>query len=155
VPFEERGARADEYIEAMRALWTEDKPSYQGRFVSFSGVQARPRPVQQPHPPFIVGGMSAAAYRRATRFGNGWYGFALDLDGTEQSLAGLRKAAKDATRPAELGELEISVTPRIALDHDTLRRFEDLGVDRVVSLIPRGDPDKLTRFVEELASAAP
>lgn len=155
VPFEERGARADEYIEAMRSLWTDEKPAYHGRFVSFSDVQARPRPVQQPHPPFIVGGMSDAAYRRATRSGNGWYGFALDLAGTEQSIAGLRKAAESTERPTELGELEISVTPRIPLDRDTLLRFQDLGVDRVVSLMPGRDEEKLLRIVDELANASP
>lgn len=153
VPFAERGARADEYIEAMRALWTEDKPSYQGKYVSFSGIQARPRPVQQPHPPFIVGGMSAPAYRRANTYGNGWYGFALDLDGTKQSLAGLRGAAVETTRPAALGELEISVTPRIPVDRDTLRRFEDLGVDRVVAMIRGRTKDEVLACVEELASA--
>ena len=51
VPFEERGERADEYLEAMIAIWCQDKPAYAGRFVSFEGVQARPRPVSDPHPP--------------------------------------------------------------------------------------------------------
>ena len=75
--------------------------------------------------------------------------------GTEKSIAGLKKAAEATTRPADLGELEITVTPRIPLDRDTLRRFEDLGVHRVVSLLPGRDTEKLLRFVEELASAAP
>ena len=90
VPFEERGARTDEYIEAIRALWSETAPGYRGQFVSFDGIDAQPRPLQKPHPPIVVGGLSAPALRRAVRAGNGGYGFALDLDATERALAGLR-----------------------------------------------------------------
>lgn len=154
VPFEGRGERADEYIEAMRALWTEDKPAYQGKFVSFSGIQAHPRPVQRPHPPFVIGGMSQAAYRRATRYGNGWYGFALDPDGTAQCLASLREAGKHTERPEALGALEITVTPRLPLDRETLRRFEDLGVHRVAAILRGRTHDELRAFVDDLAGVA-
>ena len=75
IPFEERGARASEHIEVLRALWTEDAPTFDGRFSRFAGIQSRPRPVQEPHPPIHVGGSSPAALRRAVRQGDGWYGF--------------------------------------------------------------------------------
>src|SRR5688572_8041413 len=101
-PFEDRGAVTDEYLGAMRAIWSMDQPAYQGRFVSFAGVQARPRPVQQPSPPIVIGGHTPAAYRRAVTLGNGWYGFALDLEATERAVAGLRRAAERSPRPAEL-----------------------------------------------------
>src|ERR1700755_1120319 len=61
--FAERGAVTDEYLDATRALGYDEHPSYQGRFAAFSGVDASPRPVQQPVP-LIVGGHSAPAYRR-------------------------------------------------------------------------------------------
>jgi probable F420-dependent oxidoreductase len=154
IPFEERGARADEYLDAMKTLWADEKPSFDGRFTSFSGVQARPRPLQQPHPPIIVGGRSNAAYRRATRRANGWYGFALDFEGTEAALSGLRDSAKQAERPASLGDLEISVTPTCKVDRDAIRRFEDMGVQRVVSLMPGRDRDSILAFVEALAEEA-
>jgi len=51
VPFADRGRRTDEYIEAILALWTQDKPEYKGEYVAFGGIQAQPRPVQSPHPP--------------------------------------------------------------------------------------------------------
>ena len=65
VPWKERGARMSEHIEVIRALWTQDKPEFKGRFTSFSGIQSHPHPVQKPHPPILVGGMSASAHRRA------------------------------------------------------------------------------------------
>lgn len=127
----DRGARTDEFLAAMRRLWDEPTPSFDGRFVSFADVLQRPRPVQQPHPPIVIGGQSSAAYRRAIQAGNGWYGFDLDLEETAQALAGLRDAASRYERPAGLGELEITITPHGTVDLDTARRYADMGVHRL------------------------
>src|SRR5438445_13059512 len=70
-----------------------------------------PRPVQQPTPPIVVGGRTAPAFRRAVTQGHGWYGFGLNVDETQKFVAALREAGKKHSRPAELGRLEISVTP--------------------------------------------
>jgi alkanesulfonate monooxygenase SsuD/methylene tetrahydromethanopterin reductase-like flavin-dependent oxidoreductase (luciferase family) len=86
--------------------------------------------------PIVVGGESPAAYRRAVEQGHGWYGFALDLETTAACLDGLRKAAARYERPADLGELEISVTPVLDPDRDAASRFADLGVHRLI-LRPR------------------
>ena len=152
VPFSDKGARADEYIDAIRALWTQEKPEFHGRFVDFAGIDAHPRPTQQPHPPIVVGGHSPGAHRRAVSRGNGWYGFALDVDATQKNLAGLREAEQQAGRPSELGRLEISVTPGVALDRDTIRRYQDLGVDRLIPLSAERSADGLVDFVEKAAA---
>ncbi len=75
VPFERRGRRMDEYIEAIRAAWTEERASYRGEFVQFDDVVLNPKPLTPGGPPIIVGGDSAAAMRRAARLGDGWYGW--------------------------------------------------------------------------------
>jgi probable F420-dependent oxidoreductase len=134
VPMRERGARTDEYLAAMREVWYAESPAFTGRHARFSGIQARPRPVGRV--PVAVGGHTPAAYRRAVEQGDGWYGFALDLDATAACLEGLREAAARHERPAELGTLEISVTPRGTPDPDTAARFAEMGVDRLV-LMPR------------------
>jgi len=152
--FAERGERTDEYIEAMLALWTQEKPRFEGRFVSFSGIDAQPRPIQKPHPPIVVGGMSPPALRRAVRWGNGWYGFALDLDATAQCVDGLRRAQQRVERGSELGSLEISVTPSGLLDADTLSGYEELGVDRLVVLGLGANAEDLIAFIEATASRA-
>ena len=160
IPYEERGARTSEHIEVIRTLWTADQPAFEGRFTSFSGIQSRPRPVQSPHPPILVGGMSPPALRRAVRHGDGWYGFFQDLDGTAASLRGLEEAAKRVERPADLGRLEISVTPPGPVDADTAKRFEDLGVDRLILMrgfedmagsSGREAEDAVIRFLEDTA----
>ena len=153
VSFERKGARADEAIEVLRTLWTQPKPTFQGEFWSFSGIQAHPMPVQKPHPPIVVGGHSPGAFRRAVRQGNGWYGFALDVERTRECVAGLEKARADVARPAALGKLELGVTPAVALDRDSVRRYEDLGVERLVPIARGRSADELVAFVEQTARA--
>jgi probable F420-dependent oxidoreductase len=140
VSLAERGARTDEYLAAMRALW-DAAPSFTGRFVSFSGVVQHPSPVQRPHPPIVVGGHSAAAYRRAARHGSGWYGWGLDVEQTGKALADLAAATRAEQRPAALGELEITITPPGPPDLDTARRYADLGVDRLIIELEGIDDD--------------
>ena len=151
VPYHERGARADEYLAAIRAIWSEGTPSYHGRYVSFHDVIAYPHPVQQPAPPIVVGGRAAPVLRRAVEQANGWYGFALDLDETAALLAQLRQAAARYPGPPELGELEISVTPRVPLDKDTALRFAELGVHRLILIPPRDkDAPALEQWVKSM-----
>ena len=152
IPFNHKGARSIEYLEAMLAVWTQPQPRYRGRFVNFEGIQSLPRPLQQPHPPIVIGGGTPEAFRRAVAHGNGWYGFALDLDATARSVAGLRVAARACRRPMGLGELEISVTPAGKLDAEAVKRFADLGVHRlVVSRMAATESDML-KLVDKIAA---
>ncbi len=149
-PFENRGAVTDEAIQVIKSLWTQLKPEHQGEYWSFSGIDAQPRPVQQPHPPIVIGGMSKAAARRAARVGNGWYGFMTDLAATEKSLRWIEEASGE--RPAELGPLEISVTPPPPVTAATIEKYESLGVHRIIAL-PRPDSvDTVLGSVDELAT---
>lgn len=151
--FEHRGARCDEYLEAILALWTGEPPCFSGETVAFSGIDAHPRPVQKPHPPILVGGYSAPAFRRAQRFGAGHYGFLRTLERVEGDLAGLSRARGEVERDVALGELEISVTPPPGLDADAAARFADLGVHRLVLLPVVRTADELLRFVERAGAS--
>ena len=73
VPFAERGPMTDEYLRAMRELWTSPAPSFSGRYTRFADVVFEPKPIQKPHPPIWVGGHSRAALRRAVEFGATWH----------------------------------------------------------------------------------
>jgi probable F420-dependent oxidoreductase len=142
--FAERGAVTDEYLDAMEHLWYDERPEYHGRFVDFAGIDAHPRPVQRPIP-LVVAGHSPAAYRRVVARANGWYGYWLTPDDVARSLAGLREAADRVERPAALGELEISVTPRGRLTPERAAAFAEVGVHRLVPLaLPNGDEPAAT-----------
>ncbi len=138
VPMARRGERMDDYIDAMRALWSMDHPQHSGPFVSFSGVAAHPRPLQRPAPPIVVGGESRAALRRAITKGNGWYGFGLGPSLARQCIEAISQLAKEYERPPELGELELTITPVGPLDPGIAEHYEQLGVHRLV-LLPQPD----------------
>jgi probable F420-dependent oxidoreductase len=133
VPMEGRGARADEYLAAMRALWEKEAPAFRGRHVEFEGVDAHPRPVQRPLP-VVVGGHSAVAHRRAVQHADGWYGFFLDREATAKQVDSLRREAEAAAR--ELDDFSITVSPGERLNEGVVGDYADLGVDRLV-LVPR------------------
>jgi probable F420-dependent oxidoreductase len=161
VPFGTRGRRADEWIDALRSLWHDDQPELRGEFVDFGGIQSRPQPLQPGGPPIIASGMSVAARRRAVARCNGWYGFFQDLDSTAAAITELDRLAGEVERPAHLGPLEITVTPVPGpMDADTAKRYEDLGVDRLVLLQDfsdmAGGPDAAKRgmFLAEMEACA-
>jgi probable F420-dependent oxidoreductase len=80
VPFEKRGARLDEYIQLFRKLWTEDNPSFHGKFWQIEEVGFAPKPVQKPCPPIWTGGHSAPALRRAGRLADAWHAVGVPPD---------------------------------------------------------------------------
>jgi probable F420-dependent oxidoreductase len=157
--YEERGAVTDEAIDALRALWTQEKPAFSGRYFQFSGIDAHPRPVQKPHPPIVIGGMSRPAARRAVQRGDGWYGFFTNPELTARSLGWIREATAAGVRPAGSAALEISVTPPPPITTELVEQYAELGVHRLIGLAPAGfagprDVDGMLRFVDELAELA-
>lgn len=149
--FAQRGAVTDEYLDAMQTLWYDEHPEYHGRFVDFGGVDAHPRPVQQPIP-LVVAGHSPPAYRRVIAQAHGWYGYALTPEQVASSIAALRTAADQVERPAALGELEISVTPRGRLTPEAATAYAEAGVHRLVVLSPV-TPDGPARAIETAIQA--
>src|SRR3954462_12987094 len=109
-PFAERGAVTDEYMDAMRVIWTQDKPVFHGKYVNIDGLLTDPKPVQKPHPPIWVGGESGPSMRRAARIGDAWYPIGsnnahlLDtLPRLEAGIARLRKLTREAGRDPDAG----------------------------------------------------
>lgn len=75
IPFHERGAMAEEYIQAILALWTQENPEFEGKYVSFRDVAFEPKPVQKPHIPVWFGGDADAVLKRTARYAQGWWPF--------------------------------------------------------------------------------
>jgi probable F420-dependent oxidoreductase len=72
-PFEKRGAVTNEYLDIFKELWSNDNPTFQGEYCSFSDIMFEPKPIQKPHPPIWIGGESKPAMRRAARHGTAWH----------------------------------------------------------------------------------
>jgi probable F420-dependent oxidoreductase len=110
LPFDKRGAMTDDYLAAIKAAWSCDAASYQGRFVAFRDVGTAPRPLRAPHPPIWVGGASDAALRRAVDHGDGWHPIRFRLDWLrDKALPRLREIAERAGKPLP------ALCPRIRL----------------------------------------
>ena len=145
VPMAGRGARADDYLAAMRGLWEDEAPAYHGRYVDFQGVDAHPRPAQRPLP-IVVGGHTGAAFRRAARHADGWYGFLVGLRAMAEYRQALDAAIEQAGRERQL---HVSVSPSRRLDEDVVQRYAQLGVDRLIVIPPPGlGIDEVAEFVE-------
>jgi probable F420-dependent oxidoreductase len=144
VPMERRGEKMDDALRAMRALWTMEQPAHHGPSASFSNVAAYPRPIQRPMPPVVIGGESPAALRRAITMANGWYGFGLTLEQTKQHIVSLKRTGEQHGRPAELGELEITVTPVGKFDRRSVEAYAAAGVHRLV-VLPRPEASRAQR----------
>jgi probable F420-dependent oxidoreductase len=157
IPFATRGRRTDECIDAIRALWLQPSPEYHGEFVSFDGVNAFPRPVQQP-PPILVGGSSPAAFRRVVERGDGWIGGGGTPDALRDALALLGDARARYERPAARGDVELTVTCSGVLDRGLVAQFADLGVRRIVVGFRAygfdATRDGYLRWVDQVARAA-
>lgn len=118
VPPHDRGARFEEYLRCLHALWTDDPVEFTGAFYTVPRSHQRPRPQQQPHPPVLVGGTAPAALRRAGRLAQGWIASSgHDHAEIGRSTAVVREAARTAGRdPAGLTILVRGVVDLV--DHD-------------------------------------
>jgi probable F420-dependent oxidoreductase len=110
VPFARRGAVSNDYLAAIKKLWTSDVASHSGPFVSFKDVHTGPRPLRSPHPPIWVGGSSDAALRRAVRYGDAWHPNRVRMDWLRDT--GVPKIAAIA---AAEGKPVPALCPRIRL----------------------------------------
>jgi probable F420-dependent oxidoreductase len=98
IPYEERGPRTDDAIRAMKTLWIEPQPSYQGAYFSIPPVHFFPTCVQQPHVPIWIGGNGPRPFRRAVELGDGWIPLAGSLEGTVTSIGRLGELLEAAGR---------------------------------------------------------
>jgi probable F420-dependent oxidoreductase len=149
---ETRGARTDEGIDALRAIWTQDEVSFAGEHFSFSRVRSHPKPVQATIP-IVVGGHSAVAARRAGQRGDGF--FPLGLDG---ELLGRRLAQMaDAARAADRDPATIPLTLGGLLGEGTTAALTEAarrGAERVVLSTRIDDLDQLRRDMDAAVAAA-
>ena len=148
VPFTERGARLDEYLRCLQALWSDDPVEFSGRFYTVPRSLCRPKPQQRPRPPILVGGYAPATVRRAATLGDGYLGGNVPLARVVPLVEELRAAAAAAGRdPASLrivcrGSVRLFDEPLAGDDRrplwgslDQIRtdvaRYRDAGLDEL------------------------
>jgi len=151
VPYERRGARMDEYLRCLQALWTRDPVEFAGEFYVVPRSHTGPRPVQKPHPPVLLGGAAKPALRRAGRLAQGWIASSgQDLHDLGASIEIVRAGAREAGR--DPGALQIVVRRTLeGMREADLGELAALGVTEVIldlNLSPEtgagaGDPERV------------
>ena len=139
-PYHERGNQTDEYLQVMKALWTQDEAQFDGRYEKFSGIKCEPKPVQKPHPPIWIGGHSKRALRRTATLGDGWYGtsgstapFWRDPDGFAKDIVSIKELAEQGGRdPDSLTYAALLYERTFENVLRALPRYEQAGLNHVV-----------------------
>jgi probable F420-dependent oxidoreductase len=139
-----RGALLDERIEAIKALWTAEPAEYHGKYVDFDSSYLRPKPVQTPHPPIVIGGDSDATVKRVIRHGAGWIANPAPVEHLRHRLGQLRDGAGHDVPLTTFG------TP---IKPDYWHALEDLGFEQVNLLLPTVPHDESLRLLDEYADA--
>ena len=147
VDFSTRGARTDESIQAMRALWNNTPASFHGKYYHFHDVKSLPKPVNNAVP-IHVGGHSAAAARRAGRYGDGFFPTIVQPDKLQQIFGHARDEAAKAGRDSSAIEMTAMAAPKL----EAVKAAQDAGADRVIFGPPSSDPARLRAGLERIAN---
>ncbi|WIX81640.1 LLM class F420-dependent oxidoreductase [Amycolatopsis carbonis] len=139
----ERGKVLDERIDAVKAMWTQEKAEYHGDYVDFGPIYSWPKPVQRPHPPIYIGGWSKAAARRTVERGDGWLAPPLPADAMRAYTEDLRERAGHPV------PVTVTYTPT---DAGLIHAYEDLGVERIALILPTLSRDESLAELDKLAA---
>jgi len=150
IPFERRGARFDDYVVAMKKVWSGDVVEHDSEFLNWHGFKSYPLPVQRPHVPVIIGGAKGKIYERIATVGDGWFAPAGDPAELSKSLDALKTVCKRLGR--NYSEIEITAMWQPQTGLDTIHKLRDIGVARVVTFaMAAGDPtDAIKRLGDEV-----
>jgi probable F420-dependent oxidoreductase len=150
VPFERRGARMDEYLRCLEALWTQDPVEFAGEFYTVPRSHIGPPPVQRPHPPVLLGGSATPALRRAGRLAQGWIaGSGQDLTDLGARIATMRAAARDPEAVQIVIRRTLDGMRGLALDELAAQGVTEVILD--LNLSPGVDAGNAERVLETFA----
>ena len=140
-----------ENILAMKEIWTQEEPEFHGEYVDFDKIWSYPKPVQQPHPPILMGGDGPTTFDRVVEFGDGWMPIGGRGDtgvALEQKIAILRERLAEAGRDPDSAPVTIfGAQP----NSDTISRMEQYGVSRVLLTVPAEGPETVLPLLDDLA----
>lgn len=155
--FGDRGRRANEWIDILRALWADGLSRFDGQYFQFADIASYPKPLQPGGVPIMIGGHSEAAARRAGRQGDEFYPHWSTRGPDEKALAELMSVVRLEAERAGRSPGAVGLTLTSTSDAKTARATAELcarlGAERVVVLPPKGEldgalPDELARFKE-------
>ncbi|MDQ3883937.1 MAG: LLM class F420-dependent oxidoreductase [Thermoproteota archaeon] len=135
-PFKHRGARANEFLQALKRIWTDDVVEFKGQFYNIPPSKIGPKPMQKPHPPILLGGFSPKTFPRIIKYADGWIPIAGigPLEQLEQSINGLREEARKANKnPSDIRVVALTY-PNVSTSSSNQQRMPMSGtIDQIGS----------------------
>lgn len=176
IPYKDKGTRADEYLQVLKKIWTDDVVEFKGQFYNIPASKIGPKPVQKPHPPILLGGFSPKTFSRIVNYANGWIGVAGfgPLEQLEQVIHGLkesaRKSDKDSSKiniymisypnvlESPSNQIRAPMTGTIEQIGSDIEQIKAMGTDHIIfghlfSTVGR-DMKKMVEATKELARFA-
>jgi len=147
--FKTRHKLARERVEAMKTIWTNSTAEYHGEMVDFGPMMAWPKPVRKPHPPILVGGAFPYAARRAAAYGDGWIPLVGRGGDATDHLPAFRQMLAERGRDPDSVPLSLF---QMVEDLDRLKRYRDMGIDRVVVSLDSEPADKILPILDRWAA---
>ena len=148
MPFKRRWKVLRERIEAMKEIWTKEEAEYHGEFVNFDPIWSYPKPLQKPHPPIILGTLSAKGLNRVAQYCDGWIPVGASIDDLPAAIKDLHARAEQAGRQPS----EVPVSIFSAPDDETvLAQYKDMGVERAVLNVPSKSEDVILPLLDKYA----
>ena len=150
-PYDERWKILEERVKAMKEIWTSEEATFHGKYVNFDKIWSYPKPVQQPHPPVILGTFGSKWGRqRVADFGDGWIPIDLFHQDMKHDIEDLGKRLQANGRSTE--DVSISMFDIFETPEDDLKRFVDMGcVERAIPRCPTEDRDTVLRWLDRYA----
>jgi len=150
-PYSERWKVLEEHVKAMKEIWTKEEATFHGKYVNFDNIWSYPKPVQQPHPPVILGTFGSKWGRqRVADFCDGWIPIDLFHENMKRDIEDLGKRLKANGRSPE--DVSISMFDIFETPEDDLKRFADMGcVERAIPRCPTEDQDTVLRWLDRYA----
>jgi probable F420-dependent oxidoreductase len=137
-----------ERVEAMRAIWTGEKPEYHGETVAFDPIWSYPKPVARPHPPVLLGAHGYRALRRVVRYCDGWIPVEAAVPNIGKQMENLYALAEQEGRDRKSISVSITVAKS---DPAQFEKYDRLGIERLVFQLPTADDATVLREVDRLA----
>jgi probable F420-dependent oxidoreductase len=151
-PFERRGARFDDYLEAVKKVWSGEVVDHESEFLSWHGFKSYPIPAQKPHPPILIGGTTTKTLQRVVTAADGWYAPSDSQQELTEKVGELKEMA--AREGRSFDSIDITTNWRIAKRPDALPQLEDLGVTRAVALLGATGESDPKKAIDLIASKA-
>jgi probable F420-dependent oxidoreductase len=173
VPYEHKGERADEFVQALKAIWTDDVVEFKGKYYNIPASKIGPKPIQKPHFPIYLGGFSPNTYSRIAKYADGWLGAAAGpLEYLVNGIRTLRENGVKANRDPNELKIVVLTFPQLETDSTkgrntrnplsrtiddigfNLRKIKEIGIDHLIFGFIGGDLEQMVATAKQLSEYA-